>query len=95
MDDRDAGPALLAWLTAYLPGAGVDELAELLRSCRRTGFRRRREARRAFVAAFCDHLPTAKRAEAAAALGWLLGERWLSPPVDELPTAHPTARPLL
>lgn len=95
MDDRDAGPALLQWLTAHLPAAEVADLAALLRSCRRTSFRRRRAARRAFIAAFCSRLPPAARPEAAEALAWLLGERWLPPPVDELPSPRPSARPLL
>lgn len=94
-DDRAAGAALLEWLSTRIPDAEVGALADMLRSFRRAGFRRRREARRAFIAAFTSRLPPAERAEAGAALAWLYGERWLPPPVDALPTARPTARPLL
>lgn|GEM_PF-3622783 len=85
MDDWDAGRALLSWLDRNLPAAGASELAALLRSFRRQGLRRRGDARRAFRAAFVARVPTGERAEAAVALAWLFGERWLPPAEEEIP----------
>lgn len=91
MDDRDAGPALLAWLDHHLPGADAAELAAQLRAFRRQGLRRRGEARRAFREAFAARLPAGDRAEAQAALAWLFGERWLPPPAYDVPAVQPVA----
>lgn len=91
MDDRDAGPALLAWLDHHLPEAGAGELAVQLRAFRRQGLRRRREARRAFREAFVARLPAGERAEAQAALDWLFGERWLPPAEGDVPAPRSIA----
>ena len=95
MDDRDAGPALLAWLDHHLPNADAAELAAQLRVFRREGLRRRGAARRAFQEAFAARLPPNDRAEARDALAWLFGEKWLPPPIDDIPAVRPVERRLL
>ena len=94
MNEREAGPALLAWLDQHVPEADAAELAELVRSLRRQGLRRRGAARRAFRAAFVARVPVGERDAAQEAVAWLFGERWLSPAAADLPSGRPAKRAL-
>ena len=89
MDDQQALRELAAWLADRLPAASTPELAEHLRRFRAQGLNRRLQARRLFAKAISERLPEDDRADGLVVVQWLLGLRWLPPPVSDLePPAH-------